>query len=115
MIQAYSHGVDSLIALLEGRFSVVSQLMKEDSYRQTVAREIMNEYTRVEGLNGQIRAAEEKKKMVLKKMEEMKQREQELKQYAKKLTKNVEVSLSGLFKQLHVTIVGAIRSLSCVC
>ena len=54
---------------------------------------------------------EEKKQLVVKKMEEMKARERELKAYAKKLYKNVECSLSNLFEKLNVTIVGGVQSL----
>ena len=62
-------------------------------------------------MESHIHMTEEKKQLVVKKMEEMKARERELKAYAKKLYKNVECSLSNLFEKLNVTIVGGVQSL----
>lgn len=57
---------------------------------------------------------EEKKKSILCSIEEMTKQEKELKQYAKKLSKNIEGMLNDLLPKLHVTIVG-IPSLFSIC
>ena len=53
---------------------------------------------------------EEKQKNIGSLIVENEKQEKELKQYGKGLYKNIEQSLNGLFKQLHVTVIGLEQS-----
>lgn len=57
-------------------------------------------------LKSTVATTEEKKKSILCSIEEMNKQEKELKQYAKRLSKNIEGMLNSLLPKLHVTIVG---------
>ena len=58
---------------------------------------------------------EEKQKNIGLLIVENEKQEKELKQYGKGLYKNIEQSLNGLFKQLHVTVIGLEKSFLSLC
>ena len=58
---------------------------------------------------------EEKQKNIGSLIVENEKQEKELKQYGKGLYKNIEQSLNGLFKQLHVTVIGLEKSFLSLC
>lgn len=64
------------------------------------------QYSRLNLLKCSLSTAKEKKNSTVCSMEEISNQERELRQYAKRLSKNVEQLLNGLFSKLHVTIVG---------
>lgn len=125
MIQSYSSCIRNLIDILEGRFSTMIRLSTDAEYCTSIAQQIIHEvqnsycshiqYSRLDIIRNTIQVNEEKQKNIGSLIVENEKQEKELKQYGKGLYKNIEQSLNGLFKQLHVTVIGLEKSFLFLC